>query len=142
PEYENEILYRCARGVALCRASADIFFCTNRHIRWDRATPDTDISTALPPGRRLYLDPGLLGLRFRLLLGPWRLGASAAGRIPVDPRILGLQREQLFLQRRLLGPDRRVLRRNQLRLRLRRTRLLRRTMGRQYVPLQQGRDSS
>src|SRR5438477_11047906 len=37
----------------------------------------------------------------------------------VDPRILGLQREQLLLQRRLLGPDRRVLRRDELRLRLR-----------------------
>ena len=87
------------------------------------------------PGPRLYLDSGLLGLRFRLLLGPWRLGPSAADRIPVDPRILGLQRQQLLLQQRLLGADRRILWRDQLRLGLRGTGILRRTMGRQYVPL-------
>src|SRR6266480_5562118 len=135
PEYENEIFYHCVRGAALCRAFADFFFRTNRHIDWDRATPDTDISAALPPSRRLYLDPGLLGLRYRLLLGPWRLDPSTARRVPLDPRILGLQREQLLLQRGLLGSDRRVLRGNQLRLRLRGTRLLRRTVGWQYLPL-------
>ena len=42
-DYENEIFYRCAGGDALCRAFADVFFCTNRDIDWDRTTPDTDI---------------------------------------------------------------------------------------------------
>src|SRR6478752_1892274 len=42
-KYENENFYRCARSDALCGAFADVFFCTSRHIDWDRATADTDI---------------------------------------------------------------------------------------------------
>src|SRR6478752_7934873 len=42
-DYENENFYHCARGDALCRAFAHLFFCTSRHIDRDRATPDTDI---------------------------------------------------------------------------------------------------
>jgi hypothetical protein len=51
------------------------------------------------------------------------------------PRDTGATTAAITLQRGLLGPDRRVLRRDQLRLRLRGTGLLRRPMGRQYVPL-------
>src|SRR5438105_7694421 len=42
-DYENEIFYGCAGGDALCRAFADVFFCTSRDIDCDRTTPDTDI---------------------------------------------------------------------------------------------------
>ena len=89
----------------------------------------------LRASRRLYLDPGLLGLRFRLLLGSWRLGPSAANRIPVDPGYWGYNGGNYFFNEGYWGPTRRVLRRDQLRLRLRGTGLLRRPMGRQYVPL-------
>src|SRR5262249_61019685 len=64
------------------------------------------------PGSRLHLDARLLGLRRRrLLLGAWHLGRAADGRLSLDPGLLGLARGRLCLERRLLGPAHRLLRR-------------------------------
>ena len=67
-----------------------------------------------PPPIPIYEQPyapaagnnwtGLLGLRFRLLLGPWRLDPSAARRIPMDPGILGLRRAARSLNEGYWGP--------------------------------------
>ena len=82
------------------------------------------------PGAGLLLDAGLLGLeQLRLLLGARSLGRAAATGTIVDAGLLGLCRRRLRLQARLLGSACRILRRDRLRIRLRRRRTIRAAAG-------------
>ena len=96
----------------------------------------TGIRAAAVPRRRVSLDAGLLGLGRRILLGARNLGAAAAGRRALDSGLLGLRRRRICVQRWLLGTSRRILRRCQLWLRIRRGGLCRRPLGGQFVCLQ------
>ena len=91
------------------------------------------VQPAIPAPGYIW-TPGLLGVwPGRLLLGAGHLGSAAAGRPFVDPGLLGVEQRCVCLERRLLGPDSRVLRRHRLRLRLYRRRLLRRPLGSRAV---------
>ena len=107
------------------------------------------ISVSLaPPPLPIYEQPPIPGPGYiwtpgywawgslRILLGTRHLGAPARGRRAVDARLLGLGRRWVYLSRRLLGPDSRFLRRNQLRFWLHRRRLRRRILVERLAILQ------
>ncbi len=104
-----------------------------------RAAAAAAVRAAAHSGRRLPLDAGLLAVgpeRRRLQLGAGHLGAAARLWHVVDAGLLGLRRRRLPVARRLLGHERGLLRRPELRLRLQRQRLLGRTLGSRPFPLQ------
>src|SRR5579875_53061 len=81
-----------------------------RHLGTHWSAAASRLRTALMPRTELHLGARLLGLgRLRLLLGAWDLGACAAARLPLDPRILGLERRLLCLASRILGTPHRLL---------------------------------
>src|SRR5262249_17870795 len=101
-----------------------------------RAAGPSGVRTAAMPRRWLPLDARLLGVgRWQLLLGPRHLGRATAARLPVDAWILGLGWPRLCLPRGLLGRARRILWWCRLRLRLLRTRVRRRPLGRRTLLL-------
>ena len=60
---------------ALCRAFADFFFCTSRHIDWDRATPDTDISATLRARPQAIFGPRATGPTIPVITGSLASGS-------------------------------------------------------------------
>ncbi len=60
---------------------------------------------------------------------PGNMGSGSRSRLPLDASILGLGRRWIYVLRRLLGTRNRFLWRHQLRIRLFRRRLCRRTLG-------------
>lgn len=107
------VALRCARAAR------------RQHHRRGGAAAIASLRAAADPSGRLYLDPGLLGMerRYRLLLGARHVGRAAARRSSLDTRLLGLERWRLRFPRRILGSERRILRRHRLWLRLHRPRL-------------------
>ena len=70
---------------------------------------------------RLSLDAGLLGVEprvWRILLGARHMGAAAPGWGSMDSGLLGLGRQRVQLESRVLGSACRVLRRCQLWIRI------------------------
>ena len=106
-----------------CRDRRDPRPRTRRRVRLGehRAAAAAGLRAAADPGTGLHLDARLLGLgALWLLLGAGHLGTGAVRRRAVDAGLLGLERRRLHLPSRLLGTPRGLLRRHQLRLRLRR----------------------
>ena len=100
------------------------------------ASPTRLRATALP-GRGVALDAGILAMgSCRILLGPWNLGGSPTSGIPMDTGLLGLRWRSLPVACRILGPTRGILWGRALRVRIRRRRLPRRTLGRPRIRLQ------
>ena len=100
------------------------------------------VSVAIaPPAIPVYVQPPIPGDGYIWTPGYWAWTGDGYEwvdgawveppyvRRAVDARVLGLGRRRLLLERRLLGPDHRLLWRHQLRLRLLRHRLLRRILG-------------
>src|SRR5271165_584054 len=80
-------------------------------LRSDRPAGVARVLATSVSGARLYLDARLLGLESgRLLLGARNVGVTAAGRLPMDARLLGILGRILQLAPGLLGADDRLLR--------------------------------
>ena len=68
-----------------------------RHIGQCCSAGSARIRATSLPGRRIYLDSGLLGVRQRLLLGPWCVGATAQSGSALDTAVVGLEQRRLRL---------------------------------------------
>jgi hypothetical protein len=91
----------------------------DRHRGQYRSPDDTGLRPAALPGAELSLGTWLLGVGTRrLLLGAGNVGCRACNRSALDAGVLALEDGRILLVPWLLGPDRRILRRNQLWIRL------------------------
>ena len=84
-----------------------------------RAAAHSRIRTAVRAGSELRLGARLLGVGLvRILLGSRHVDVCAAARLPMDPRLLGLEQWIVRLEPRVLGHVGRLLRRRKLRRRI------------------------